>query len=162
LPGTSHAFLIFKPLIMANTPVRILVVDDDIDLLMLLERKLQQQGYKVESAVSLSEAEYVFSLFKPDLVLIDINVSGDDGRQLCWKIKHARENQATKVILMSAMCCPTNRTLLFGADEFIAKPFMSEFLLQKVSAQLQPEPESTPLVVDFPKMMAQISPSQVH
>lgn len=120
--------------------LRVLVVDDDIDLLMLMERKLQQHGYKVESAVSLAEAEYVSSLFHPDLVLIDINVNGDDGRQLCWKIKHTTDGHETRVILMSGLFYPTSRTLLFGADDFIAKPFASEFLLQKISSQLQKEP----------------------
>ncbi len=131
---------------MANNTVRVLVVDDDIDLLMLLERKLQQQGFNVESAVSLTEAEYVYSLFKPDLVLIDINVSGDDGRQLCWKIKHQDQGHAAKVILMSALYYPTNRTLLFGADDFIAKPFATEFLMPKINSQLQEEPVAAALV----------------
>lgn len=125
---------------MQNTTMRILVVDDDIDLLMLLERTLQKHGYKVESAVSLAEAEYITAQFKPDLVLLDINLSGDDGRQLCWKIKHPTDGRQTKVILMSALFYPTSRTLLFGADDFIAKPFVTEFLLQKINAQLQEEP----------------------
>jgi DNA-binding response OmpR family regulator len=124
---------------MLNNMMRILVVDDDIDLLMLLERKLGQHGYKVESAASLAEAEYVASQYKPDLVLIDINISGEDGRQLCWKIKHAAESQNTKVILMSALFYPTSRTLFFGADDFIAKPFVTEFLMQKIKAQFQEE-----------------------
>ena len=128
--------------------LRVLVIDDDIDLLMLMERKLQQQGYKVESAVSLSEAEYVFSLFKPNLVLIDINVAGEDGRQLCWKIKHGPDAATTKVILMSALYYPTTRTLLFGADDFVAKPFATEFLLQKMDNQLQEVPAPvTPFMV---------------
>jgi DNA-binding response OmpR family regulator len=134
---------------MKNNAVRILVVDDDIDLLMLLERKLKQQGYCVESAGSLAEAEYVSSQFKPHLSLIDINIGGDDGRQLCWKIKHATNQQNTKVILMSALYYPTTRTLLFGADDFIAKPFVTEFLLQRINAQLQEEPP-VPVVMEIP------------
>lgn len=122
-----------------NNTLRVLVVDDDIDLLMLLERKLQQNGYIVESAVSLSEADYVMSMYNPDIVLIDINIAGDDGRQLCWKIKHDENNSKAKVILMSALYYPTSRTLLFGADDFIAKPFASEFLLQKLTAALEKE-----------------------
>lgn len=132
---------------ISQTTLRVLVIDDDIDLLMLMERKLQQQGYKVESAVSLAEAEYVLSLFKPHLVLIDINVAGEDGRQLCWKIKHGTDATSTKVILMSALYYPTTRTLLFGADDFIAKPFATEFLLQKIANQLQETPASPFLVV---------------
>lgn len=126
---------------------RVLVIDDDIDLLMLMERKLQQQGYKVESAVSLAEAEYVLNLFKPHLVLIDINVDGEDGRQLCWKIKHGPDAATTKVILMSALYYPTTRTLLFGADDFVAKPFDTEFLLQKMENKPNEEPV-IPLMVD--------------
>jgi DNA-binding response OmpR family regulator len=132
---------------MVKNALRVLVIDDDIDLLMLLERKLQQQGYKVESAVSLAEAEYVLSLFKPDIVLLDINVAGEDGRQLCWKIKHGAGAAVTKVILMSALYYPTTRTLLFGADDFIAKPFASEFLLQKMNAQLTDTVAEATLVV---------------
>lgn len=124
---------------MLNKALRVLVVDDDIDLLMLMERKLQQSGYLVESAASLAEADYVMSLFKPNLVLLDINVCGEDGRQLCWKIKHAAPESPVKVMLMSGIYYPTNRILFFGADDFLAKPFASEFMMQKISALLQKE-----------------------
>jgi DNA-binding response OmpR family regulator len=131
---------------MQKNAFRVLVVDDDIDLLMLMERKLQQNGYLVESAVSLSEAEYILSLFKPDLVLIDINVGGEDGRQLCWKIKHAAQTVKTKVMLMSGLYYPLNKVMLFGADDFIAKPFPPEFVQQKiVTAFLPDKPVVQPL-----------------
>ena len=128
--------------------LRILLVDDDIDLLMLMERKLQQNGYIVETAASLPEAEYILSLFKPNLVLIDINIAGDDGRRLCWKIKHKDCEHTPKVILMSGRYYPTSRILFFGADEFIAKPFVSEFVLQKIAKLLhqeQPVPVTEPI-----------------
>ena len=115
---------------------RILLVDDDIDLLMLLERKLQRNGYIIESAASMPEAEYVLSLFKPDLIILDINVAGEDGRQLCWKIKHEAGGHDVKVILMSGYNYPINRQLLFGADDYLAKPFQSEYLDQKVEEML--------------------------
>jgi DNA-binding response OmpR family regulator len=125
---------------MLKNASRVLVVDDDIDLLMLLERKLQNLGYLVESAVSLAEAEYVASVFKPHLILLDINVNGEDGRQLCWKIKHSSESQKTKVILMSALYYPTSKVMLFGADDFVAKPYPPEFVQQKIASILAPEP----------------------
>lgn len=117
-------------------PLRILVVDDDVDLLMLLERIFTKAGYLVESAASLPEAEYVQSLFHPELIFMDINVGGSDGRQLCWKIKNTGDHRDTKVILMSGTNCPTNRTLLFGADDFLAKPFNAELILHKTQAAL--------------------------
>jgi CheY-like chemotaxis protein len=123
---------------------KILLVDDDIDLLMLLERKLQKTGYIIESAASMPEAEYVLLLFKPDVVLLDINVAGDDGRQLSWKIKNTGDNREAKVILMSGYNYTINKQLLFGADDFCAKPFQSEYLIQKIDSLLT----NTPSVED--------------
>lgn len=128
---------------------RILLVDDDIDLLMLLERKLQKSGYIIESAASMPEAEYVLSLFRPHLILLDINVAGDDGRQLCWKIKNTGDNRNAKVVLMSGYNYTINRQLLFGADDFVAKPFASEFLMQRITELLSDEPAPAVLL---PKM----------
>ncbi len=118
---------------------KILLVDDDIDLLMLLERKLQRSGYIIESAASMPEAEYVLSLFKPHLIILDINVAGEDGRQLCWKIKNTGDNRSAKVILMSGYNYSINRQLLFGADDFVAKPFQSEYLMRTMEALLSGE-----------------------
>jgi CheY-like chemotaxis protein len=132
--SSSKIFILKKHLNMVKNSLRVLVVDDDIDLLMLMERKLQQHGYLVESAVSLAEAEYVSAIFRPDLVLLDINVAGEDGRQLCWKMKHKGDRQNAKVVLMSGTHYPTSKVLYFGADGFIAKPFQTEFVEQKISS----------------------------
>lgn len=76
---------------------RILVVDDDVDLLMLLERCLVRAGYQVETAASLPEAEACTAYFKPHLLLLDINIKGQDGRQLCWKLKQAPGTKAKRL-----------------------------------------------------------------
>jgi DNA-binding response OmpR family regulator len=123
---------------------RILLVDDDIDLLMLLERKLQKSGFIIESAASMPEAEYVLSLFKPNLILLGINVAGDDGRQLCWKVKNTGQNREAKVVLMSGYNYTINRQLLFGADDYVAKPFHSEFLMQKIETILNEDVPAVP------------------
>ena len=114
---------------------RILVVDDDIDLLMLLERRLVQAGYEVETAASLQEAEELAVFFDPHLVLLDININGQDGRQLCWKLKHAPGTR-TKVLLLSGYDCSISRASLFGADGIIAKPVPTEYLLHCIGLQL--------------------------
>jgi DNA-binding response OmpR family regulator len=112
-------------------PKRILVVDDDLDLLMLLERWLDRQGYAVETAASLPEAEELIPQFTPDLVLLDINVKGDDGRQLCWKLKH-NEDAGAKVIIMSGYDFSTPRAKLFGADDLLPKPLHLDYLKLKI------------------------------
>src|SRR4051812_15423170 len=94
-------------------PKRILVVDDDIDLLMLLERRLKQEEYEVETAVSLDEAEDIIPSFSPHLVLLDINLKGQDGRQLCWRLKKIY-GSAVKVIIMSGYDYNQVMSVLFG------------------------------------------------
>jgi len=115
--------------------LRILVVDDDIDLLMLLERRLSQEGYAVETAASLPAAEELATFFNPHLVLLDININGHDGRQLCWKLKHTPGSRA-KVLLLSGYDCSITRAALFGADGVIAKPVPTEYLLHCIQHQL--------------------------
>ena len=120
-------------------PKRILIIDDDIDLLMLLERKLVKEGYKVEAAASLPEAEEVIPFFKPQLVLLDINVNGDDGRQLCWKLKKQTGDNAVKVIIISGYDYSAGRAVLFGADDLLPKPFHLDYLQNCIKHHLEPQ-----------------------
>lgn len=117
---------------------RILVVDDDVDLLMLLERRLEREGYEVQTAASIAEAEETVHLFSPHLILLDINVQGEDGRQLCWKLKHSEDNSEVKVIIISGYDYDKRIAALFGADELLPKPLQTDFLLQKVEMCLMP------------------------
>lgn len=117
---------------------RVLVIDDDIDLLMLLERILQKQHYSVETAVSLTEAEELIPEFEPQLVLLDININGEDGRQLCWKLKNNPETADIKVIIMSGYDYNTGRAVIFGADALLPKPLHIPYLLSQVEVHLFP------------------------
>ncbi|MFL5742472.1 MAG: PleD family two-component system response regulator [Flavisolibacter sp.] len=134
-----------------HIPNRILVIDDDMDLLMLLERRLQKEGYEVETAASLPEAEEVISTFNPHLVLLDINVKGQDGRKLCWKLKMAEEDERPKVIIMSGYDYSRTRAALFGADDLLPKPLNLEFLLMQLSQHLfniNDQPPAVPVPVE--------------
>ncbi|MGN6163945.1 MAG: response regulator [Flavisolibacter sp.] len=128
--------------LFGRLPKRILIIDDDIDLLMLLERRLDKEGYAVETAASLGEAEEVLPQFLPHLVLLDINVNGEDGRKLCWKLKNAKEESPVKVIIISGYDYSTGRAMLFGADDLLPKPLHTGYLLHKIEAALEPEMNS--------------------
>ena len=121
-----------------NQCARILVIDDDIDLLMLLERRLQKEGYHVETAASLQEGQEIVPLFIPNLVLLDINVNGDDGRKLCWELKNSPPSPLpVKVIMMSGFDINQGRAILFGADELLPKPLNTEYLLLRIDELLK-------------------------
>jgi DNA-binding response OmpR family regulator len=120
----------------SSPPYRIFLVDDDIDLLMLLERRLTAAGYIVEAAASLAEAEDYRHAFRPHLYLIDINVKGEDGRTLCWKIKMQEGQPGVKVLLLTGYDCHQGRAALFGADEVLAKPVPTDYLLMRLQYHL--------------------------
>jgi DNA-binding response OmpR family regulator len=115
-----------------ETCKRVLIIDDDIDLLMLLERRLKKEGFEVETAISLPEAEELFTYFAPHLVVLDINVNGQDGRQLCWKLKKLDPDQDIKVIMISGFDINPVRAALFGADDIVPKPFNLDYLVAKI------------------------------
>ncbi len=119
---------------------RILIVDDDLDLLMLLERRLQKEGYGIETAASLPEAEEILATFSPHLLLLDINVNGEDGRQLCWRLKKSEIYKEIKVLIMSGYDYSTGRAALFGADNLLPKPLHTDILVHLVAEHLDPKP----------------------
>lgn len=112
---------------------RILIVDDDIDLLMLLERRLKNEGYETETAVSIAEAEELVVYFDPHLVLLDINIKGEDGRQLSWKLKHQPVYRVAKVLIISGFDYSSSRAAIFGADGLLPKPLHMDYLLTKIA-----------------------------
>ncbi len=115
---------------------RILIIDDDVDLLMLLERRLDKEGFCIETAASLIEAEEIVASFEPQVILLDINVRGEDGRKLCWKLKMQDGLSQVKVILMSGYDYSTSRAIIFGADDLVPKPLNIDFLLHRISLHM--------------------------
>jgi DNA-binding response OmpR family regulator len=115
---------------------RILIVDDDVDLLMLLERKLLKQGFDVETAVTLHEAEEILEYFQPQLLLLDINLNGEDGRKLSFKLKRSDRHSGIRIIILSGYDYSASRAVLFGADELITKPLHLDYLLHRIEHYL--------------------------
>ena len=123
-----------------KNPKRILIVDDDLDLLMLLDRRLQKEGYEIETAASLPEAEEIIATFSPHLLLLDINVNGEDGRQLCWRLKKSEVYKEMKILIMSGYDFSTGRAALFGADSLLPKPLHTDILVHVIAEHLNPKP----------------------
>lgn len=115
---------------------RILVIDDDIDILSVMEILLTMKGFEVEVT---SKGENTFpkiKAFKPDLILLDVLISGHDGRIICRKLKSNEETMHIPVIMFSAHPGAAASIAEYGANDFIGKPFDVANLLQKVNRQL--------------------------
>ncbi len=109
---------------------KVLVVDDDTDLLVMMKTFLKRNGYDVRVTTSCEEGLDIFYSFKPDIVLLDINVGSEDGREMCRKIKTQAEYCLIPVLLISA----NHEALQFygdyGANAAVKKPFVLPSLLQ--------------------------------
>ncbi|RWY50104.1 response regulator [Mucilaginibacter gilvus] len=115
---------------------KILIVDDDPDILEILSLILSDTGYET---MALAHGQTIFDDirdFEPNLVLMDVMLAGMDGRAICKNIKENQFTSALPVILISGTHDLSDSLRLQGApDDFIAKPFELDYLLSKVAQQ---------------------------
>lgn len=111
----------------------ILIIDDDIHIGNMLEETLTKEGYYVSRAYSGTEAIYVLSDSRPDLVLLDLMLPGLNGEEVLPHIK------GIPVIVVSAKVDIDNKVdlLLGGAADYITKPFDTKELLARITVQLR-------------------------
>jgi two-component system, OmpR family, phosphate regulon response regulator PhoB len=115
---------------------RILVIDDDPTILNLMQELLVEEGYNVRTSTSSTLLLQHIQRSQPDLILLDILLGGDDGRILCRQLKANALTKHIPVILISAYI-PWHEALGEScADDFLAKPFTQEKLLEMVKKHL--------------------------
>jgi len=114
---------------------KILVIDDNIDLTQIIKLVLTVEGYEVKVCNDLEEGLYWLYDWKPKILLLDVNIDGEDSRSFCQKVK-AEKHEAIKVILMSGDESTLDYNEWTDADDCIAKPFDSDLLLQKISVHI--------------------------
>ena len=118
----------------------ILVVDDDRDIRLLVEKILTAQGHKVSQAED-GEAGLGFALVnKPDLVLLDLNLPKMDGFEVCRRLKTDQATRGIPVIMLTAAYPEledAQKGFELGADEYVIKPFASDLLLHNIERLLK-------------------------
>lgn len=117
----------------------ILLVDDIIDNLDMLTDMLENQGHKVQIALSGQEALDKIQSDKPDIVLLDIQMPGMDGYEVCRKIKANPETQDIPVIFLSALSDTKDIVKGFdaGGVDYVSKPFKFREVMARVASQLK-------------------------
>ena len=135
--------------------MKILVVDDDLDLLGLIAYALRQAGYLVlESSDGLSAWRLLLEE-RPDLVVLDVNLPGKNGLDILRDARAAGLN--TPIILLTVLAAEEDqvRGLDLGADDYLTKPFSPRMLLARVRAQLRRVGESTSPAVEVGRFRIQ-------
>jgi two-component system KDP operon response regulator KdpE len=143
---------------MSKSGARILVVDDEVEIVRELQRSLLAHGYEVFTAHSGEEALEVWRASRPDVMLLDLELPGISGLSVCQRI---RAESSLPIIVLSVKGAERDKVqaLDLGADDYVPKPFGVDEVLARIrvalrhSARLtsviEPRFESGPLVVEI-------------
>ncbi len=155
---------------MSKSGARILVVDDEREILRALQRNLTAHGYEVFTAESGEQAMEEIAVHRPDLLLLDLGLPGMSGLDVC---KAVRATSSLPIVVLSVRDLEHDKVLALdlGADDYVAKPFGMNEVLARIrvalrhSAQVQSgtEPIFTagPLSVDFAQRAVTVAGTEV-
>lgn len=121
---------------MKKTSTKILVVDDDPDIIEILTYNLSNEGYNVKSAVNGIEALKKAKKFIPDIILLDVMMPEMDGIEACSNLREIESLSKSMIIFLSARGEDFTQIAAFdaGADDYINKPVKPKILLKKISS----------------------------
>ena len=115
---------------------KVLIVDDDADIIELQKLYFEKEGYEVVSCMQGDKAVATFNVTKPDIIILDLMLPGMDGNDVCREI---RKMSDVPIIMLTARTDTLDRVvgLELGADDYVPKPFEPKELLARVKAVLR-------------------------
>lgn len=118
---------------------RILVVDDEEDILELVEHGLSRKGFRVACVTSGEEALAAARASPPDLLVLDLMMPGVDGLEVCRLLKRDPATREVPVVMLTARGEESDivRGLEMGADDYVTKPFSPKVLVARIQAVLR-------------------------
>ncbi len=130
---------------------RILIIEDERQLVKTLEYNFQREGYETIVAHDGGEGLRKAQTIIPDLILLDLMLPGLSGLDVCRDVRGGDKTRDIPIIMMTARAEETDQVVGFtmGADDYVTKPFSPKVLLQRIKAQLRRrdgKPEETDLI----------------
>jgi two-component system phosphate regulon response regulator PhoB len=121
------------------SPRTILVIEDQKDLADLVQRRLAQEGFDVIVATDGISGLQIAKEHRPDLIVLDINMPGLDGLQVCQQLRAEPRHARLPILILSARASAADRVvgLELGADDYLVKPFVPRELVARVNAILR-------------------------
>ncbi len=134
---------------------RVLVVDDEKDLVELISFNLQRNGYDVLVAYSGTEAMEVALRERPELIILDLMLPGMDGTEVCRRLKADAKTSHVPIIMLTAKGEETDIVvgLTLGADDYVTKPFSMKILLARLNTVLRRAEQGETPEKDDPQML---------
>lgn len=123
---------------------KILVIEDEEDILALIHFNLVKSGFRVECATTGEDGYSLAKDIRPDLILLDLMLPGMDGHDVCRKLREGPDTKDFPIIMLTAKGEEHDvvRGLELGADDYIPKPFSPQVLLARVRAVLRRQKKS--------------------
>jgi two-component system alkaline phosphatase synthesis response regulator PhoP len=151
---------------------KILVVDDEPDIVDLVSRQLHKEGFRVLAGADADDALRLARLERPDLIILDLMLPGMDGLSVCRILKEDPRTRTIPIIMLTAKAEDNDRIvgLEMGADDYVTKPFNLKEVTARVKSVLRrtegrpPEPETfkiDTLTVDFPRRSVTIGKKHI-
>ena len=114
---------------------KILIVDDEPNILLSLDFIIQKAGYQAQTAADGEEALEQIKQWQPDLVLLDVNMPKLDGFEVCQIVRENPALSAVKIIMLTAKGRQVEREkgLALGADDYVSKQFSTQEIIKKIN-----------------------------
>jgi len=152
---------------------KILIVEDEKDIVKMLEYNLRKEGYVSLSARSGEDAVKTAGKESPDLILLDLMLPGIDGLEVCKTLKLGQKTAAIPIIMLTAKSQESDKIvgLELGADDYVTKPFSPRELIARIKAVLRriKEKDKSPetfksgeLTIDFAKISVAVKNKPVE
>lgn len=125
----------------AKAKIKVLVVDDEPDIVEILTYNLQKEGYEVDSATDGVKAVKTALKFKPEVILLDIMMPRQDGVETCRQIREIPELKNAFILFLTARSEEYSEVAAFevGADDYINKPIKPRALISRISSLFRRE-----------------------
>ena len=128
---------------METNPIKILIADDEPDIIEIISFHLNKAGYEVESAKDGSEAIEKAKIFNPDCIILDVMMPKRTGFEVCEYLRSQKQFDKTLIVLLTALNDEAShiKGLELGGDDFISKPISPKVLVSRITAlfrRLQP------------------------
>ena len=115
---------------------KVLLIDDDPDIVDAIQMTLEDAGYETAVASKVEEALLKARDYNPDLIILDMLLSGHDGRTIAQQFKNTDETKAIPLLMISAHPDAAQRAKAAGVNSFLAKPFDISELIETVEELL--------------------------